>query len=114
MAKILIVEDEEDLAGLLVYNLKAEGHEPFVARNGAAAIARLREKKHDLVLLDLMLPDISGRDVARMIRGEPTLAATPIIIVTAKGQENDRVAGLEIGADDYVVKPFSVKELLLR
>src|SRR6185436_17710376 len=102
----LIVEDEEDLAGLLLYNLKQEGHDAFVARTGSAAIARLKEKKHDLVLLDLMLPDISGSEVARMMRSDAGLRATPIIMVTAKGQEADRVHGLEVGADDYVVKPF--------
>jgi two-component system phosphate regulon response regulator PhoB len=114
MARILIVEDEEDLAGLLLYNLKHEGHDATVARNGAAAIARLKEKNHDLVLLDLMRPAISGSEVARMMKADASLRATPIIMVTARGQEADRVHGLEVGADDYVVKPFSVKELLLR
>jgi two-component system phosphate regulon response regulator PhoB len=114
MARILIVEDEEDLAGLLVYNLKQAGHEPSVAATGASALAKLSATKPELVLLDLMLPDIPGSEVARLIRETPAHAHTPIIIVTARGEESDRVRGLELGADDYVVKPFSVKELLLR
>lgn len=114
MARILIVEDEEDLGGLLVYNLHAAGHEAEVARTGAAALARLQAFRPELVLLDLMLPDVSGSDVARMIRQSPEHPRLPIIMVTAKGQETDRVQGLELGADDYVVKPFSVQELMLR
>ncbi|MHB8872792.1 MAG: winged helix-turn-helix domain-containing protein [Myxococcaceae bacterium] len=114
MARILIVEDEEDLAGLLVYNLRQAGHEPTVASTGSAALARLSELRPELVLLDLMLPDIPGGEVARLIREDALHAKTPIIMVTARGEERDRVRGLELGADDYVVKPFSVKELLLR
>ncbi len=115
MARILVVEDEEDLASLLAYNLQAAGHQPEIAKTGAAALARFRaDEKFELVLLDLMLPDISGTEVARMIREAPAQSRTPIIMVTAKGQEADRVRGLELGADDYVVKPFSVQELLLR
>ena len=113
MARILVVEDEQDLGSLLEYNLKADGHEPEVVRTGAAAVARYRAAKPDLVLLDLMLPDIAGSEVARLIR-EGETKRTPIIMVTARGEESDRVKGLELGADDYVVKPFSVKELLLR
>ncbi len=109
MARILIVEDEQDLAGLLLYNLRAEGHSTEVASTGAAAISRLKTFRPELVLLDLMLPDISGTEVARMIRETPDHKRTPIIMVTAKGQEADRVRGLEVGADDYVVKPFSVR-----
>src|SRR4051794_27386236 len=88
MARILIVEDEEDLAGLLVYNLKAAGHQPEVASTGASAMARFRASRPELVLLDLMLPDISGTEVARMIREDSTFARIPIIMVTAKGQES--------------------------
>ncbi len=113
MARILVIEDEQDLGSLLEYNLKADGHQTEVARTGAAAIARYRAFKPDLVLLDLMLPDISGSEVARLIR-EGESRRVPIIMVTARGEETDRVKGLELGADDYVVKPFSVKELLLR
>ncbi len=113
MARILVIEDEQDLGTLLEYNLRADGHEAEVVRSGAAGVARARSWKPELILLDLMLPDIAGGEVARLLReGEPR--RTPIIMVTARGEESDRVKGLELGADDYVVKPFSVKELLLR
>ncbi|MFZ5470471.1 MAG: winged helix-turn-helix domain-containing protein [Myxococcota bacterium] len=114
MARILIVEDEEDLGGLLAYNLKAEGHAPEVVRTGATALARFKAQRPELLLLDLMLPDVPGTEVARLVREDPDGPYVPIIMVTAKGQEADRVRGLELGADDYVTKPFSVKELLLR
>lgn len=113
MPRILIVEDEQDLASLLEYNLKNEGFEVDVARTGAAGVTRARAFKPDLVLLDLMLPDIAGTEVARLLR-EGDGKRVSIIMVTARGEESDRVKGLELGADDYVVKPFSVKELLLR
>lgn len=113
MARILVIEDEQDLGSLLEYNLRADGHEAEVVRTGAGGVARARAWKPNLILLDLMLPDIAGAEVARLVReGEPV--RTPIIMVTARGEESDRVKGLELGADDYVVKPFSVKELLLR
>jgi len=114
MARILIVEDEQDLGGLLLYNLKQASHEAEVARTGASAIAQLGTFKPNLVLLDLMLPDISGLEVIRAIRSSPQQRRTAVIMVTAKGAESDRVQGFELGADDYVVKPFSVRELLLR
>lgn len=113
MARILVIEDEQDLGTLLEYNLKADGHEAEVVRTGAAGVARVKAFKPDLVLLDLMLPDIAGSEVARLIR-EGESKRLPIIMVTARGEESDRVKGLELGADDYVTKPFSVKELLLR
>jgi two-component system phosphate regulon response regulator PhoB len=113
MARILVVEDEQDLGSLIEYNLKADGHEAEVVRTGAAGISRAKSWKPDLILLDLMLPDIGGSEVARLLRSTET-KRTPIIMVTARGEETDRVNGLELGADDYVVKPFSVKELLLR
>ncbi len=115
MARILVVEDEQDLADLLAYNLGAEGHEVVLCRTGAAAIARLREPPPpDLALLDLMLPDVSGAEVARTMRAQAATKRVPFIMVTARGEEADRVRGLELGADDYVTKPFSVKELQLR
>ena len=114
MARILIVEDEQDLAGLLRYNLAQAGHEAEVARTGAGAIAQLGTYKPNLVLLDLMLPDISGFEVIRALRSSPQQRRTAVVMVTAKGAETDRVQGFELGADDYVVKPFSVRELLLR
>ena len=113
MPRILIVEDEQDLASLLEYNLKQEGFETDVARTGAAGVSRAKSFKPDLILLDLMLPDIGGTEVARLVR-EGDGKRVPIIMVTARGEESDRVKGLELGADDYVVKPFSVKELMLR
>ncbi len=113
MARILVIEDEQDLGSLVEYNLRADGHEAEVASTGAAGVSRARAWKPDLILLDLMLPDIAGSEVARLIR-EGETRRTPIIMVTARGEEGDRVRGLELGADDYVVKPFSVKELLLR
>jgi two-component system, OmpR family, phosphate regulon response regulator PhoB len=113
MARILVVEDEQDLSLLLEYNLKLDGHDPEIVRTGAAAVSHYRTAKPDLVLLDLMLPDISGSEVARLMR-ESDPRPVPIIIVTARGEESDRIKGLELGAEDYIVKPFSVKELLLR
>ena len=113
MTRILVIEDEQDLGTLLEYNLRADGHEAEVVRSGAAGISKAKSWKPDLILLDLMLPDIAGGEVARLLR-EGESRKTPIIMVTARGEESDRVRGLELGADDYVVKPFSVKELLLR
>jgi two-component system, OmpR family, phosphate regulon response regulator PhoB len=113
MSRILVIEDEQDLGTLLEYNLRADGHEAEVVRTGAGGVSKAKSWKPDLILLDLMLPDIAGGEVARLLReGEPK--RIPIIMVTARGEEGDRVKGLELGADDYVVKPFSVKELLLR
>lgn len=114
MSRVLIVEDEADLSGLLHYNLEAAGFEAQVAGTGAAAVAAARTFHPDLVLLDVMLPDIPGTDVLRMLREDPSLRRTAVVMVTARGQEADRVLGLELGADDYVVKPFSVRELVLR
>jgi two-component system, OmpR family, phosphate regulon response regulator PhoB len=113
MARILVIEDEQDLGTLLEYNLRADGHEAEVVRTGAAGVSRAKTWKPELILLDLMLPDIAGSEVARLVRQNEG-RRTPIIMVTARGEEGDRVKGLELGADDYVTKPFSVKELLLR
>jgi two-component system, OmpR family, phosphate regulon response regulator PhoB len=114
MARILIIEDEQDLAGLVEYNLRAAGFETDTAGSGASGLARARAQPPDLVLLDLMLPDLAGSEVLRLLKSEPELRRSGVIIVSAKGQEADRIQGLEQGADDYVVKPFSVRELLLR
>jgi len=114
MHRVLVIEDEQDLAELLNYNLQKADLEVEVASTGASAIARARALKPDLVLLDLMLPDVAGTEVLRMIRESPELSRTAVVVVTAKGQEQDRILGLELGADDYVVKPFSVRELVLR
>jgi two-component system, OmpR family, phosphate regulon response regulator PhoB len=112
--RVLIVEDEQDLADLLAYNLRAAGFDVEVANTGAAGISRARAIRPDVILLDLMLPDVAGTEVLRLIKGDPEQRRTAVVVVTAKGQEADRVLGLELGADDYVVKPFSVRELVLR
>ena len=109
--RILIVEDEESLADSVRYNLEREGYVVVVARDGRAAIERFRDADVSLVILDLMLPEMSGLDVCRAIRAESDV---PIIMVTAKDSEADKVTGLELGADDYVTKPFSVRELVSR
>lgn len=114
MSALLVVEDEQDLADLLAYNLTQAGHSVTVAHTGATALSAASEKRPDLVILDLMLPDISGTEVCRHLRARETTALVPIIMLTAKGEESDRIAGFEAGADDYVVKPFSPKELSLR
>lgn len=116
MAKrILIVEDEHDLVSTLEYNLEREGYQTRAALTGEAAREELeREPRPDLVLLDLMLPDVPGTEVCRRIRAQERTARLPVIMLTAKGEEIDRVVGFEVGADDYVSKPFSVRELVLR
>lgn len=112
--KVLIVEDEPDLRTTLEFNLKSEGYKVNSAADGRGAINEIGKKVPDLVLLDLMLPDMSGLEVCKKIRKESFSDQVSIIMLTAKGEEVDRVLGFELGADDYVVKPFSVRELLLR
>jgi len=112
--KILVVDDEKDLVDLIVYNLEREGFEALKAYNGEEALKAVKAEKPDLVILDLMLPGIQGMDVCSIIRKDRNTAAVPVIMVTAKGDEIDKILGLEIGADDYVTKPFSVRELLAR
>ncbi|MEO7111352.1 MAG: response regulator [Polyangiaceae bacterium] len=114
MARILVVEDEIDLQEILEYNLTQAGHTVSVASNGGEALTMAREEMPEVVLLDLMLPDISGTEVCKKLKKDPKTAAIHVVIVTAKGEEIDRVVGFEIGADDYIVKPFSVRELILR
>jgi two-component system, OmpR family, response regulator RegX3 len=110
-ARVLIVEDEESLVEAIRYNLEREGFATASASDGLSALEAFRAERPDLVLLDLMLPSLSGLDVVRAIRAE---SSVPVIIVTAKDTEADTVTGLELGADDYVTKPFSVRELLSR
>lgn len=113
--KIFIVEDEPDLVDVLAYNLKREGYQVESAYNGADALRDIKgSAAPDLILLDLMLPDMSGVDICRQLRTDRRTRHVPVIMLTAKGEEIDRVVGFEVGADDYVVKPFSVRELLLR
>lgn len=111
---ILVVEDEPDLADLVAFNLEQEGYEVGTAGSGATALSMARARTPDLVVLDVMLPDISGIEVCRQLRASKATREVPVIVLTAKDEEGDRVAGFEAGADDYVVKPFSPRELLLR
>lgn len=112
---ILLVEDEEDLVNTLEYNLGRAGYRTRVALNGHDALSAARQEPlPELVLLDIMLPDISGTEVCKQLRGDPETRHIPVIMLTARGEEIDRVVGFEVGADDYVVKPFSVRELMLR
>ena len=113
-AKILIVEDERDIADLLRYNLQESGFKTDYVRNGADALQRAVEKTPDLILLDLMLPEVDGMIVCRLLKNDPRTKNIPIVMVTAKTEEKDRVAGLELGADDYITKPFSPREVVLR
>ncbi len=111
MTRILIVEDEDSFSDALSFMLRREGYEVFIAADGNTAVTEFDKHGPDLVLLDLMLPGISGTEVCRIIRGKSTV---PIIMLTAKDGEVDKVVGLELGADDYVTKPFSSRELLAR
>lgn len=111
---ILVVEDERDLADLLVYNLQRVGYAATVAATGRSALDAVTRQHPDLILLDVMLPEISGTEIAGRLRAEPTTAAIPIVMLTAKGEEADEIVGLKVGADDYVTKPFSMKVLLAR
>ena len=111
---ILVVEDDLDIRELMSFNLQNEGHQVFEAKDGEAGIDKAREKLPDLILLDLMLPGIQGLDVCRIIKSDQETRETPIIMVTALGQEEDIVKGLETGADDYITKPFSIKVLIAR
>lgn len=111
MAKILIVEDDRNLLDTLTYNLRKEGYNVVAAVDGAEALDVARREKPDLIILDIMLPKLSGFEVCRILRKE---IATPILMLTAKDEEVDKIVGLEIGADDYMIKPFSMRELLAR
>lgn len=111
---ILVIEDEADIQDVLDYNLRQSGHDVVQALRGKDGIRLAREHKPDLVLLDLMLPDLPGTEVCRALKDDPSLRDVPVVMLTAKGEEIDRVVGFELGADDYVTKPFSVRELVLR
>jgi DNA-binding response OmpR family regulator len=114
MRKILLIEDDSDLFTLLKYNLEKEGFSLIGQQTGKGAIELCRQTRPDLILLDIMLPDSDGLDICKGIRNDPELAATPVIFLTARASETDRIVGLEIGANDYVVKPFFVRELIAR
>ncbi len=112
--RVLVVEDEPDLTELLAFNLQAGGYKVETANTGARALAEIDTFVPDVVLLDLMLPDMLGTEICRRIRAQADKNQPAVIMLTAKGEEIDRVVGFEVGADDYVVKPFSMRELLLR
>jgi len=114
MASVLIVDDESDLASLVEFNLQQAGLETAVALTGEQALKLAALRVPDVVLLDLMLPDISGKEVCRRLRADPRTRHVPVVMLTARGEEMDRVEGFEVGADDYVTKPFSPRELVLR
>lgn len=114
MKTILIVDDEIDIVDLLQFSLQKEGYSIFTAQDGSTALEQARTKKPDLILLDWMIPEPNGIDVCRKIKADSVLASTPIIMISAKGDEFDKVFALEIGADDYINKPFSIRELIAR
>ena len=114
MSHVLIVEDEPAISAVLKYNLEADGYSVSEARDGEEAITQINEQIPDLILLDLMLPLIPGIEVCRYIRRNPGTQNTPVIMITARGEEEDRIRGLNTGADDYIVKPFSPAEVLAR
>lgn len=112
--KILVVDDEPDALELVEFNLKAAGYEVVTAADGEEGLKKARTASPALILLDVMLPEIDGMEVCKLLKRDPATAAIPVIMLTAKGAEIDRVLGLELGADDYVTKPFSPRELVLR
>lgn len=112
--KILIVEDDRDIAGMIEYNLREERYETISAFNGKDGVEQAKKEKPDLIILDIMLPIIDGFEVCRIIKKENITADIPVIILSAKSQETDKVVGLELGADDYITKPFSPRELIAR
>jgi len=113
-SRILVVEDDDDIAQLLAITMKKAGFDVAISDNGYEALNLIRKHPPDLLILDLMIPGIDGLEVCKAMKRDPRTAAVPVLIVTARGEEIDRIIGLELGADDYVVKPFSPRELLLR
>ncbi len=113
LANVLLVEDEKSITTLIKYNLEKEGFKVYCSETGEDALKVIKEKIPDIVILDWMLPDTSGIDVCRHIKIDKKLKNIPVLILTAKGEPDDKIKGLEVGADDYVTKPFNNKELLL-
>lgn len=111
---ILIVEDEADILNLLKYNFQSEGYEAWTAKDGEHALALIERQVPDVLLLDIMLPGMDGIEVCKVLKSKPETRDIPVIMLTAKGEEEDRISGFELGIDDYVVKPFSPRELILR
>src|SRR6201989_586344 len=114
MKKIVLIEDDADLYALLKYNLEKEGFTMVGAQTGKGAVDLCRRERPDLILLDIMLPDSDGLDICKGVRAHPELAHIPVIFLTARASETDRIVGLELGANDYIVKPFFVRELIAR
>jgi len=114
MKRVLIIEDDRDIVELVRYNLASEGFQVSAVHDGSTGLAQVKKSPPDLLLLDLMLPKLSGLEVCKEIRRDPTLNRLPILMLTARGDEADRIVGLEMGADDYVTKPFSPRELVAR
>ncbi|MBI3609196.1 MAG: response regulator transcription factor [Nitrospirae bacterium] len=112
--KIIMIEDEPDIIGLVTHYLEKEGYRVTAVRDGAKGLQQIKAGPPDLLILDLMLPEMDGLEICRRVRADSKTAALPIIMLTAKGEETDRVVGLEVGADDYLTKPFSPKELVAR
>lgn len=112
--KILVVDDEKDILSLLKYNLKAEGYDPISAMDGESALVKASEEKPDIILLDIMLPGKDGYEVIQQLRKSPETEHIPVIFLTAKDSEFDEVLGLELGAEDYIVKPISIRKLMAR
>jgi len=113
-SRIAIIEDEPDIAEVLEYNLEREGFDTFTVLRGDTAMDSLRAQRPDLILLDLMLPGLDGLELCRLLKRDVATAQIPMIMLTAKGDEVDRIVGLELGADDYIAKPFSPREVVLR
>jgi DNA-binding response OmpR family regulator len=114
MKKILLIEDDADLFALLKYNLEKEGYVFAGSQTGKGAVEFCRRERPDLIILDIMLPDSDGLEICKSIRSHPELSALPVIFLTARATETDRIVGLELGANDYIVKPFFVRELIAR
>src|SRR3989338_6817179 len=112
--KILIIEDEKDIAELIQFNLKREGIASEICRGGREVLAKIRKCNPNLVILDLMLPEVGGLEICRQLRADPATQNIAVLMLTAKGEEIDRIVGFEVGADDYLTKPFSPRELVLR
>jgi two-component system, OmpR family, phosphate regulon response regulator PhoB len=114
MKSILIIEDEKDIVDLIEYHLKQSGFSVISALDGSAGLEKAKKKNPNLIILDLMLPEMDGKDICRSLKSNPLTQSIPILMLTAKAEETDRLVGFELGADDYVTKPFSPKELVLR
>lgn len=114
MKRVLVIEDDKDIVELVRYNLEKDGYQVTASADGATGLAQIRKAPPDLLVLDLMLPKLSGLEICKEVRKDMGLNRLPVLILTAKGEEADRVVGLELGADDYVTKPFSPRELTAR